>query len=354
MKEQKLSSFQRYFNSLTFYLFTLGVNCKHLEDYDEDGPFVEHYKNFFQIKTKLNSKIIDDDQLLINKDIFKAYFDSLSKMDFNQEDCLLKIKNFNKKFKYKKEEIAKLYFELSNNLPKSKIRLYGKQLINWSFPVLVIVAFIFFITVAIAKDWKDFLFPAVLFIFYLLLLFTGISKLRALKTKKITNFKFNNLYDSDYCFRKIKEAEDFFWEVYKINNDYFEIPYLEIQFPETGNLFERTISTTPKLTDSNKEKLLTQNKNLYVRAVFSDFFDLLSKEKIDQYQQIPFMFVATLKRANIPIQGNTAFAECVNNILQKEEFTDTTFNQAKAKYKNEEDLFDKYRNILKKYENILQ
>lgn len=353
MVEQKSSSFQRYFNSLTFYLFTLSVKCKHLEDFDEDGPFVDHYKNFFQIKTKLNSKIIDDERLLINKDIFNEYFDSLSKMDFNQEDYLIKIKKFNKKFKYKKEEITKLYFELSNNLPKSKIRRYGDQLINWSFPALVIVAFVFLVTFIIAKDWKYFLFPAGLFIDSLLLLFTGISKLIALKTKKITNFKFNNLYSSDYCFLKIQESEKFFREVYKINNDYFDISYLEINFPEYGNLFERTISST-NLSDSNKEKLLTQNKNLYVRAVFSDFFDLLSKEKIDQYQQIPFMFVATLKRANISIQGNTAFTECVNHILQKQEFTDTTFNQAKAKYKNEEDIFDKYRNILKKYENILQ
>lgn len=354
MEKQELSAFQRNFNSLTFYLFLLSVKYEHLEDYDEDGPFENHYKKFIEIKNKLNEKIIDDKNLLINTTPFNEYYDSLFKLDFDKVNLLKEIKKNNKEFRYDKKTVQNLYFELSDTLSKSKIRTRAIQIMSWSVPVFSF-AFIFLLfTMVTLEKWIELLFPLMIFIIAFSLLFYGLEKLIALKQKDVTKLKFNHMFSSDYCYRRIKESEIFFFNVYKINNDYFEIPNIELKFPEVGNLFERTINKTT-LSKSNKEKLLIQNKNIFVRAVFSDFFKLLSEEnRIEQLQQIPFMFIATLNKADIPVQGNTAFAECINHIFGKTIFTDVSFNQAKQKYTNEEDLFDKYRNILKKYENILQ
>ena len=353
MKEQEFSPFQRYFNSITFYLFTLSVKYKNLEDYDEDGPFESHYKKFFKIKTKLNQKIIDDDRLLINQSPFNEYYEALSNIDLTSNDNIKELKKLNKNFRYKKSKICDLYLNLSDTLPKSKIRSYSNTLIACS--VLFFVLSILIFTMCIVKNVNsiNFLFPSTVLIISLVLFYLGLLRKIALKQKNNSILKFNYYYSSDYCFRRIKESEKFFFDVYKIDNDYYEISELEIKFPEIGNLFERTIIDS-KLSDSNKEKLLIQNKNLYVRVFFSEFFELLKNEGIEELQQISFMFAATLKRANISIQGNTGFAECVNTILKKTRVTDVSFNQAKAKYSNEEDLFDKYRDILKKYENILQ
>lgn len=106
MKEQEFSPFQRYFNSITFYLFTLSVKYKNLEDYDEDGPFESHYKKFFKIKTKLNQKIIDDDRLLINQSPFNEYYEALSNIDLTSNDNIKELKKLNKNFRYKKVKYA--------------------------------------------------------------------------------------------------------------------------------------------------------------------------------------------------------------------------------------------------------
>lgn len=353
MKNQELSPFQRYYNYFTFYLFTLNVKYKNLEDYDEEGTFENHFKKFFKIKTELSHKIIDDDRLLINKSPFKEYFDSISNMDLNRVDILPVIKKFNKSFVYDKKEIQNLYFDLSDTLPKSKIRADATILLNWTFPAFVFALVFFLANIISAENWFDVISTSLIFIIPFIFLYFGLARKKALKQKEKSSFKFKYFLSTDYCFRRIKESEKFFFDVYKIDNDYYDISEIEIKFPEFGNLFERTINET-KLSDSNREKLLIHNKNIYVRAVFSEFFELLLNEGIDQFQQIPFMFVATLNRANISVQGNTAFAECINNLLKTSPFTDVTFNQAKAKYTNEEDLFGKYRKILKKYENILQ
>ena len=167
--------------------------------------------------------------------------------------------------------------------------------------------------------------------------------------------KFHFMYSDDYCYKRIKECETFFRNKYNVENEILEINEIERKFPEKQNFFYQTIMET-KMKESMRDKLLKINNNIYCRAVFSELFESIKKDGIEQLQQIPFVFKACKKSAKVSADGgNKGFVECVNHLLGKEIFFDTTFNQAMPKLTNPKtEIFPKYLAILEKYENILQ
>ena len=183
----------------------------------------------------------------------------------------------------------------------------------------------------------------------------GVILKSVINKKDVTKRKFKYMYSDDYCYKRIKEAEVFFRTNYNVENDFLEISEVERQFPEEDNFFYKTIMETT-MSESNKSKLLTYNANVYCRAVFSELFKLVKEEGIQEgnLHQIPFVFRYCQKQTKL-LCGNTGFSECMNHLLGKSVYTDTTFNQAKGKFEDpRSEIRPEYLKILKKYENILR
>ena len=162
------------------------------------------------------------------------------------------------------------------------------------------------------------------------------------------------MFSNDYCYKRLKEAESFFRTHYNVENDYLELSEIEKKFPEKDNLFYKTIMVSD-MSERMRGDLLDINKNLYCRAVFSDFFKLIKEEGVEHTQQIPFVFITCKTKANIKIKANTGFAACVNHFIKSPDYTVEKFNALKQKkIKNPElEILPKYREILEKYEVIL-
>ena len=366
LKINELSAFQRNLNSLTLYLYLMNRRCKNLQDYDDEGDFKTHNYFLYLCRTKLKDKIDDDENLLINHPIFKNF-------DYNFEDKKKPAKT--KLNKEEKKVIYNSYFEYSTSLSKSKFRNKAFNYIAWSIIAIFILFFILAVIIQLqnyayltkgntvegvtySKYFWDIYLPryAILFFPFLVsfvFLFRGIILRFVINRKKYGKVKFNYMYSDDYCYKRIKEAEAFFRAHYNVENDYLEISEIERKFPKEDNMFYKTIIDTD-LRESNRKKLLKINENVYCRAVFSDLFSLIQKEGIEEIQQISFVFKACKNKANVDIQGNTGFAECVNHFYKSPDYTPEYFNQAIQKLTNPEtDILPKYLKILKKYENIL-
>lgn len=367
LKINELSAFQRNLNSLTLYLYLMNTRCKHLQDYDDEGDFKTHNYFFYLCRTKLEDKIEGDENLLINNPIFKNF-------DFTFENNKKPAKN--KLTKEEKNFIYNSYFEYSTSLSKSKFRTKAFNYIAWSIIAIIILFFILAVIIQLqnyaskgntvegiihSKYFWDIYLPRYAAAFFALLvpfvfLFRGIILRFVINRKKYDRLKFIYMYSDDYSYKRIKELEAFFRTYYKVENDFEELSEIEKKFPEKDNLFYNTIQKT-KLSEDSKMKLLKINENIYCRAVFSDLFNLIIKDKIieqGKHQQIPFVFIACKAKAKVDIKGNTGFAECINTLLEKSEYFDTNFNQAIPKLTNPEtDILPKYLKILKKYENIL-
>ncbi|MCQ2601275.1 MAG: hypothetical protein MJ184_07925 [Treponema sp.] len=366
-KISELSAFQRNINILTLYLYLMNTRCKHLQDYDDEGDFETHNYFFKLCVSKLEEKIKDDENLLINHNVFHNFFNP------SEESPTQKLS------KEKNEEnfIQNTYFEYSKSIPKSTLRNKMFNLIYWSFLVILFTSLFMGIFIKLEVDQYqlitkypqnvnkafnefiiDFFVPCSLFICLFVIslkyLIQGLILKSVIDKDEITSTKFRYMYSDDYCYRRIKEAEAFFRQHYNVENDFLELNEIEKKFPKEDNLFYKTILST-KTSESNKKKLLQINDDIYCRAVFSDLFDNIKKEGIEQFQQIPFVFITCKRKANVDITGNTGFSECVNSLCKNKSYTDTTFNQAINKLKNPQDeILPKYLEILKKYENILQ
>ena len=148
---------------------------------------------------------------------------------------------------------------------------------------------------------------------------------------------------------------------------------LKDNFQKKNNLFYNTIQevveeetninkTNINKTNINKtniNKLMKINANIYCRAVFSELFKSIKKDKEKlisreiQLQQIPFVFFSCLSKANLGGQGNKGFIDCINHLVGSDIYVDTSFNQYLTKYKKEKcEIQPKYLKILEKYENI--
>ena len=365
LKINELSAFQRNLNSLTLYLYLMNTRCKHLQDYDDEGDFKTHNYFFYLCRTKLKDKIDDDENLLINNPIFKNF-------DFNFEDkkkpAKTKLNNEEKKFIYNS------YFEYSTSLSKSKFRTKAFNYIAWSIIAIIILFFILAVIIQLqnyayltkgntvegvtySKYFWDIYLPRYAAVFFPLLvsfdfLFRGIILRFVINRKKYDKVKFNYMYSDDYCYKRIKELEAFFRTYYKVDNDFEELEEIEKKFPEKDNLFYKTIMESD-MSEKMRDDLLDINKNLYCRAVFSDFFKLID-EGVEQLQQIPFVFITCKTKANIKIKANTGFAACVNHFIKSPDYTVEKFNAQKQKLKNPElEILPKYYKILEKYEVIL-
>lgn len=377
MKE--LSAFQRNMNSLTLYLYLMNTKCKHLEDYDDEGEFETHNYFFNLCRTKLKDKIEGDTNLLINQPLFMNFKkkDEEKKGDEIQKTkqslfyrIILKVQKMLHNSKPKEEEqnfLYKTYFEYSKTLSKSKLRNKAYNLIGWSSVVLIFfaivtVSFIFpqigsFSKEGVSVFLRNLEWNAIIFCSFMISIsffINGVILKSVINKKDITKRKFKYMYSDDYCYKRIKEAEVFFRTNYNVENDCLEISEVERQFPEEDNFFYKTIMET-KMTESNKSKLLTYNANVYCRAVFSELFKLVKDEgiQIGNLQQIPFVFKDCQNQTKL-LGGNTGFSQCVNHLLGKSGYTDTTFNQAKQKHVDpRNEISPMYLKILKKYENIL-
>lgn len=358
-KINELSAFQKNMNYLTFYLYLMNTKCKHLQDYDDEGDFETHNYFFNKCIKIFDDKIQDDKNLLLNDPnncFYKDFFYNIEQKTENKSTEYEKLTKEEKKFIYEK------YFEYSKTLSKSKFRNRAYNYCSWGSVGIIISLFLLFIIsifdISNKFNFIDRIFAYISFLSILVIsgkyFFDGIKIYFEIRNKKITKTKFKYLYSDDYCYKRIKECEFFFRMNYKVENEFLELSEIEKQFQEFDNLFYNTIQIT-KMSETNKQKLLKINEIVYCRAVFSELFESIKKDGIEQLQQIPFVFKACKQKANVIIPGNTGFVECINNLLGKSEYTDTTFNQALSKLRDpENDIIPKYLKILKKYENILQ
>ncbi len=360
-KINELTAFQRNMNCLTLYLYLMNTRCNHLQDYDDEGDFETHNSFFNLCRSKLKDKIECDQNLLVNKQIFKDYF--LSKENADKKGKANKLK------KEEEEDLYETFFEYSNNLPKSEFRNKSYNYVAWSLVAMLLSAFIWlwlFLSIKDASFFKDhfdlFLGALCLTVVPFYFLVRGIILRIELNNNKITKIKFKYMYSDDYCYRRIKEAEVFFRAGYNVQNEIRELNEVERKFPENDNLFYKTIKAA-NVTGDNEIALLRYNENVYCRAVFSDLFKILKKDGLGEeergrIQQIPFVFRACQLKTKLK-DGNTGFVQCVNHILLEKnseyEYVDVGFSQAMPRLKNpEEQIWSKYRKILKKYENILK
>ena len=357
-KINELSAFQKNFNYLTFYLYLMNTKCKNLQDYDDEGEFETHNDFFNLCINKFADKIKNDKNILLNDPrhlYFKNYF---TKLKSNNEKKSIKKDQLSND---EKEFIYETYFEYSKTLPKSKFRYRAHNYVAWGIVVIIITILILlpilFLRLLSKLSFKEIIYPCTILLCILLVsgyyLVNGIIIFFEIRNKKNNKTKFNFMYSNDYCYKRIKECENFFRTNYNVENEILEFSEIERQFPETDNLFYHSIQKT-KMSESNKQKLLEINKHVYCRAVFSELFNTIKEDGIEELQQIPFVFKACKQRANVSVIGNTGFVDCINNLLGKSEYTDTTFNQALSKLNDpENDIMQKYLKILKKYENIL-
>ncbi len=351
MKE--LSAFQRNMNSLTLYLYLMNARCRHLLDYDDEGGFETHNDFFNLCRAKLRNKIEGDQDLLINRDFFKSYFAANENAD--------KKRKANKLKKEDEEVLYETYFEYSKSLPKSVFRNKSYDYVAWSLVAMFCVFLMglgLFRSANGANSLKEHMELCVVLscsaVCSLSYLIRGIILQFELHNRKNTKRRFGVMYSDDYCYRRIKEAEAFFRANFNVEDDILELTEIERKFPENDNYFYDTIMKTKGLSEINKKKLLAYNANPYCRAVFSELFELVKKNGVEKgcLQQIPFVFKACQIKTKLT-GGNTGFSECVNFLLGKSEYTDTTFNQAMPKLENPKvDIFPKYLKILEKFENI--
>lgn len=362
LKLKELSAFQKNMNYLTLYLFLMRIKCKNLKDYDDEGEFEFHNYFFNLCREKLNHKILEDNNLLINQPVFNSFFSTIS--DKNEKRTQ-KLKLKKDKLKY----LCDLYFEYSKSLPKSRLRHKSYYLITWSLFVILFIILMFLMPTVVLQEYIFSIFEELHFekfyihygMYFCVLIISfyclikGIILRHVLNSNNNSKIKFDCMFSNDYCYKRLKEAESFFRTHYNVENDYLELSEIEKKFPEKNNMFYNTIQKT-KLNEDSKKKLLKINENIYCRAVFSDLFNLIIKDKkIEQLQQIPFVFITCKTNAKVDIKGNTGFAECINTLLEKSVYYDTTFNQAIPKLTNPKtDILPKYLNIFEKYENILQ
>ena len=358
-KINELSAFQKNMNYLTFYLYLMNTKSKYLTDYDDEGDFETHNYFFNKCRNIFNDKIQDDKYLLLNDPNNRFFIDFFTTLEHKNGNKTIKYEKLTQK---EKQFIYEKYFEYSKTLSKSKFRNKAKSYCSWSFLVIIISLligfFLYLLNLSGKCSLKELSYPY--FIIFLMLTVSGFyfvyGKILSfeIRNKKITKKRFNYLYSDDYCYKRIKECEFFFRMNYKIENEFLELSEIERQFPEFDNLFYNTIQTI-KMSETNKQKLLKINEHVYCRAVFSELFKSIKEDGIEQLQQIPFVFKTCKQKANVIIPGNTGFVECINDLLETAEYTDTTFNQALSKLSNpENDIIPKYLKILKKYENILQ
>ena len=367
LKFSELSLFQKNMNYLTFYLFLMNTKCKYLEDYDDEGPFISHNDFFQKCREKLKFKIQDDDNLLINQPLFQNYFakniNENSKCDIENMDLT----------NNEEKKIYETYFEYSKTLSKSKIRNKCSHQISWGatelFFWLSSIGFIILSHFAILlKAGIDLTSSFMILYFFIACrvivssckLVHGLILKSELKNTQVTKRKFDYLYSDDYCYKRIKECEFFFRTHYNVEDEILEISETERKFPKTDNFFYKTIMEVDfegPDAEINRDTLLAINDNIYCRAVFSELFNLVKEEGIDELQQIPFVFKACKLNAKVEkIKGNKPFSECINHLCKGEfKYSPESFNQALPKLKNPEDeIRPKYLALLKKYENILQ
>lgn len=364
LKINELSAFQRNLNSLTLYLYLMNTRCKHLQDYDDEGDFKTHNYFFYLCRTKLEDKIEGDENLLINNPIFKNF-------DFTFENNKKPAKN--KLTKEEKNFIYNSYFEYSTSLSKSKFRTKAFNYIAWSIIAIIILFFILAVIIQLqnyaskgntvegiihSKYFWDIYLPRYAAAFFALLvpfvfLFRGIILRFVINRKKYDRLKFIYMYSDDYSYKRIKELEAFFSTYYKVENDFEELSEIEKKFPEKDNLFYKTIMVSD-MSERMRGDLLDINKNLYCRAVFSDFFKLIKEEGVEPLRQIPLVFITCKSKANIKIKANTGFVACVNHFYNSPDYTVEKFNALKGKISNPElEILPKYRKILDKYEVII-
>lgn len=376
LKINELSAFQRNLNSLTLYLYLMNTRCKHLQDYDDEGDFKTHNYFFYLCRTKLEDKIEGDENLLINNPIFKNF-------DFTFENNKKPAKN--KLTKEEKNFIYNSYFEYSTSLSKSKFRTKAFNYIAWSIIAIIILFFILAVIIQLqnyaskgntvegiihSKYFWDIYLPRYAAVFFPLLvpfdfLFRGIILRFVINMKKYGKVKFNYMYSDDYCYKRIKEVEAFFRAHYNVENDYLEISEIERKFPKENNMFYNTVMET-NTSEINKQKLLKYNENIFCRAVFSELFESIKNNEINNKKdkdvdnkdkkiflnQIPYVFKACQLKTNIKY-GNKGFTDCVNYLYKKNEYMDTTFNQAMSKLDDPKiEIIPKYLKILEKYEKI--
>ena len=355
----ELSLFQKNMNYLTFYLFLMNTKCKYLEDYDDEGPFISHNDFFQKCREKLKFKIQDDENLLINQPLFQNYFakniNENSKCDIENMDLT----------KDEEKMIYETYFEYSKTLSKSKIRNKFSHQISWGgtelFFWLTSIGFIILFHLAILlKTGIDLTSSFMILYFFIACrvivssckLVHGLILKSELKNKQVTKRKFDYLYSDDYCYKRIKECEFFFRTHYNVEDEILEITEIERKFPETDNLFYKTINET-KMTETNRKKLIKLNNNVYCRAVFSDLFKSVKEEGIEHLNQVAFVFFACVRKENLEGSGNTGFQLCINHLVGEDVFYDTLFNQYQSDLKNPDvEIIEKYLKILKNYENI--
>ena len=360
LKLKELSAFQKNMNYLTLYLFLMRIKCKNLKDYDDEGEFEFHNYFFNLCREKLNHKILEDNNLLINQPVFNSFFSTIS--DKNEKRTQ-KLKLKKDKLKY----LYDLYFEYSKSLPKSRLRHKSYYMITWSLFVILFIILMFLMPTVVLQEYIFSIFQELHFekfyinygMYFCVLIISfyclikGIILRHVLNSNNNSKIKFDCMFSNDYCYKRLKEAESFFRTHYNVENDYLELSEIEKKFPEKNNLFYKTIMESD-MTEEMRDDLLDINKNLYCRAVFSDFFKLIKEEGVAQLQQIPFIFITCKSKANIKIKANTGFAACVNHFFNSPDYTVEKFNALKGKLSNPElEILPKYRKILDKYEVII-
>lgn len=359
-KNTELSLFQKNMNYLTFYLYLMNTKCKCLQDYDDEGDFENHNSFFSLCCEKLKHKIQNDEYLLLNNSDYPFINHFFTKLKDNKEKIII---NNKKLTKDEKRFLYETYFEYSKTLSKSKFRNKAHNCFAWGIVGLLISLFIILpilsFTISNKFTIKELIYPYTIFFCLFMVsgyyFIYGIILFFEIRNKKMDKTKFYFMYSNDYCYKRIKECEAFFRNKYNVENEILEINEIERKFPEKQNFFYQTIMET-QMEQKNLDKILKINANLYCRAVFSELFESIKKDGIEQQQQIPFVFIACKKSAKVSVDGgNKGFVECVNHLLGKEIFFDTTFNQAMPKLTNPKtEIFPKYLAILEKYENILQ
>lgn len=360
LKLKELSAFQKNMNYLTLYLFLMRIKCKNLKDYDDEGEFEFHNYFFNLCREKLNHKILEDNNLLINQPVFNSFFSTIS--DKNEKRTQ-KLKLKKDKLKY----LYDLYFEYSKSLPKSRLRHKSYYLITWSLFVILFIILMFLMPTVVLQEYIFSIFQELHFekfyihygMYFCVLIISfyclikGIILRHVLNSNNNSKIKFDCMFSNDYCYKRLKEAESFFRTHYNVENDYLELSEIEKKFPEKDNLFYKTIMESD-MSEKMRGDLLDINKNLYCRAVFSDFFKLIKEEGVEPLRQIPFVFITCKSKANIKIKANTGFVACVNHFYNSPDYTVEKFNALKGKLSNPElEILPKYRKILDKYEVII-
>lgn len=367
-KINELSAFQKNMNYLTLYLYLMNTRCKHLEYYDDEGDFKSHNYFFSLCRTKLKYKIEDDENLLINNPIFNNYDFNFENDKKSSEKNKLKnirviIQKLIKDIDTKKENnefIYNTYFEYSKTLSNNKFKNRASNYLVWGTIGLVFSFFMFTFLINFLLEFNFLTRIWLCSLFFYLLIFSLYYFVRGkilsfeIKNKNITKTKFAYMYSNDYCYKRIKKCEEFFRNNYNVENEILEINEIERKFPEKQNFFYQTIMET-NMKAGMQKKLLEINNNVYCRAVFSELFESIIKDGIEQQQQISFVFKGCKDYAKISIEGNNGFVDCINHLLGKEQFFYENFNSAMQKLTNPKtDIFPKYLAILEKYENILQ